>query len=521
MKRGGLFGVKPKLPIKSKDTLGMIYTPGVGHCCMEIFRNPELAYELTNKGNSMFVLSDGTGFPNYERSTWNTDLAMPYLESKTLYYKQTVDIDCYPVIVDHLKSNGAQDLYDLLYNFSCSYVACELYKVAQDRQDELKKLIAKKPLDLVIILDEQRSFISDKVKALQCCEISENFVVSGVMRALMDLRIFGVVSNDLFGYCLEEVNKKYPVCDSSQYLKILLTINESALKYCQQKLGLNATSQDSHKLKEYLTFGQEVLPSENYLYHDHTNDENAIYLHKRFRGVTHCVPRVRMLDPRHLDHVLSDSKLKEVEDLIRADPDKADYMTCKKNFCAIISNGTAILGLGKIGGLAGMPVMEGKSVLFKEFGAADVMPICFHEMDPPKFVHLVEMISTTFGAINLEDIKAPDCFYIEKTLKETASCPVFHDDQHGTAIVVLAALINSLRLMQDKKANELKVVINGGGAAGLSICQMLLAYGIKYITVCDTKGAIYRSRTENMNEQKHGNHFWSKISNRNCEYHKL
>lgn len=147
MKRGGLFGVKPKLAIKSKDTLGMIYTPGVGHCCMVIHANPERAYDLTNKGNSMFVMTDSTGFQNYERSSWNTDFSIPYLEAKCLYYKATTDIDCYPVTLDHLKITGAQDLYELLYNFSCSYVACELYKISQERQDELKKLIAKKPLD--------------------------------------------------------------------------------------------------------------------------------------------------------------------------------------------------------------------------------------------------------------------------------------------------------------------------------------------------------------------------------------
>jgi len=172
-----------------------------------------------------------------------------------------------------------------------------------------------------------------------------------------------------------------------------------------------------------------------------------------------------------MDNFLSESKLREIEELIRNDPVKAEYMTCKKNFCAIISNGTAVLGLGDIGGVAGMPVMEGKSVLFKEFGNADVMPICWKEKDMYKMGRMVELISPTFGAINLEDIKAPECFFIETYGKTNASCPVFHDDQHGTAIVTLAGLINCMKLCPDRSPSTIKVIINGAGAAGLSICQ--------------------------------------------------
>jgi len=247
---------------------------------------------------------------------------------------------------------------------------------------------------------------------------------------------------------------------------LVLTINTRTLEF------YNNPEFNNSLLEDHLTYGiQKPEKEDNYIYHDHTNDENALYLHKKYKGVIQCVPRLRMLDPRHLDLVFHEDRLKRIEELIREDPKKAEYMTCRKNFCGIVTNGTAILGLGAIGGLAGMPVMEGKSVLFKEFGNADVMPICLYEKDPHKLALLVEKMSPTFGAINLEDIKGPDCFYVENYLKRNAVCPVFHDDQHGTAIVVLAGLINALRLKGTHK-NKTKIVISGAGAAGLCITQL-------------------------------------------------
>ena len=197
VQKEGLFGVQPKLPIKSKKTLGMIYTPGVGKICMELKADPEKAMALTNKANSMFVMTDSSGFSDYDPSTWNQDQVIPYLEAKTLYYKCKADIDCYPLVLDHLTTKSAQDIYNILDNMSSAYIACELFKILPERQEDLKKLLAKKPIDLTIIMDEQRHLISDKLRTLQCCEVSEKFVISAIMRALMDSRVYGIVPNDL------------------------------------------------------------------------------------------------------------------------------------------------------------------------------------------------------------------------------------------------------------------------------------------------------------------------------------
>jgi malate dehydrogenase (oxaloacetate-decarboxylating) len=177
-----------------------------------------------------------------------------------------------------------------------------------------------------------------------------------------------------------------------------------------------------------------------------------------------------------------------------------DY-TSRGNWVAVVTNGTAVLGLGDIGAGAGLPVMEGKAVLFKAFGGVDAFPICLDTKDVDKIVETVKLMEPTFGGINLEDIKAPECFEIEKKLKEISNIPIFHDDQHGTAVVSTACLINALKLT-NKKFEDIRIVVNGAGAAGIAITKLLLKMGAKDIILCDTKGAIYKGRTAGMNQYK-------------------
>ena len=180
---------------------------------------------------------------------------------------------------------------------------------------------------------------------------------------------------------------------------------------------------------------------------------------------------------------------------IHDSPEKAFNLTIKKNTVAIVSDGTAVLGLGDIGPLAAMPVMEGKAMLFKEFGNVDAFPICLATKNTEEVIQAVKMIAPSFGGINLEDISAPRCFEIENRLRQELDIPVFHDDQHGTAAVMTAALINSLKIVK-KKMGDLKVVFNGVGAAGTACTNMLLDLGVKNIIGCDRKGALHKSRID-------------------------
>lgn len=186
---------------------------------------------------------------------------------------------------------------------------------------------------------------------------------------------------------------------------------------------------------------------------------------------------------------------------IHKDPDAAHNLTIKKNTVAVVSDGTAVLGLGDIGPQAAMPVMEGKALLFKEFAGVDAFPICLDTKDPEKIIEVCKLIAPTFGGINLEDISSPRCVEIEQRLHRELDIPVFHDDQHGTAIVVLAALTNALKVVQKKPA-DIRVAMSGAGAAGMAIAKLLKLYGVEEIIVCDRSGAIYKGRTERMNPVK-------------------
>ncbi len=186
---------------------------------------------------------------------------------------------------------------------------------------------------------------------------------------------------------------------------------------------------------------------------------------------------------------------------IQKDIEKSYELTRRHNLCLVVTDGTAVLGLGDIGPEAGMPVMEGKCVLFKSFGDVDAFPLCIKSKDVDEIVNTIYLISGSFGGVNLEDIAAPRCFEIEKKLKEKCDIPIFHDDQHGTAVITLAGLMNAVKVV-GKKLEEVKVVINGAGAASIAIAKLLLSSGVRSITLCDRTGIIYEGREKGMNSIK-------------------
>lgn len=224
--------------------------------------------------------------------------------------------------------------------------------------------------------------------------------------------------------------------------------------------------------------------------------EEALKMHSEKKGKLEVVGKVHVKN-RHDLAVAYTPGVAEPCIEISKDKDKVYEYTIKGNTVGIVTNGTAVLGLGNIGASAGLPVMEGKALLFKEFAGIDAFPICLDTQDPEEIIKTVKLISPVFGGINLEDIKAPECFYIEKRLKKELDIPVFHDDQHGTAIVVLAGLYNALKLV-NKKLEEAKIVINGAGSAGIAICKLLLNAGAKNVTMCDINGALVEGN-ENLN----------------------
>jgi malate dehydrogenase (oxaloacetate-decarboxylating) len=228
--------------------------------------------------------------------------------------------------------------------------------------------------------------------------------------------------------------------------------------------------------------------------------EEALHMHRVHQGKLESKSKVPVRNAKDLSLAYSPGVAEPCKE-IYDDRSKVYEYTMKGNTVAVVSDGTAVLGLGNIGPEAALPVMEGKAVLFKSFAGVDAFPICLNTTDVDEIVRTVKLLEPTFGGVNLEDIAAPNCFVIEERLKKETNIPIFHDDQHGTAIVTVAGLVNALKIVQ-KAMKDIKVVVNGAGAAGIAIIKLLDRFGVKDIIMCDSKGAIFEGRSYGMNPVK-------------------
>lgn len=228
--------------------------------------------------------------------------------------------------------------------------------------------------------------------------------------------------------------------------------------------------------------------------------KEALNLHAKHHGKLEVASKVPVKTRDDLSTAYTPGVAQPCREIAK-DPSAAYEYTCKGNTVAVVSNGTAVLGLGNIGAAASQPVMEGKAILFKEFGGVDAFPICLDTQDPEEIIRTVKLIAPVFGGINLEDIASPACFAIEEQLERELDIPVFHDDQHGTAIVVTAALLGALRVVK-KELSDIRVVLNGPGAAGTAIIKMLRSAGVRHIIACDENGILYAERGAGIADHK-------------------
>ncbi|HEX7064942.1 MAG TPA: malic enzyme-like NAD(P)-binding protein, partial [Bacillales bacterium] len=231
-----------------------------------------------------------------------------------------------------------------------------------------------------------------------------------------------------------------------------------------------------------------------------TTREEALHIHRVNQGKLESKSKVPVRNAKDLSLAYSPGVAEPCKE-IYDDPNKVFEYTMKGNTVAVVTDGSAVLGLGNIGPQAALPVMEGKAVLFKSFAGVDAFPICLDTNDIDQIIETVKLLQPNFGGVNLEDIAGPRCFEIEERLKKETNIPIFHDDQHGTAIVTLAGLVNALKIT-GKSMSNIRVVVNGAGAAGIAIIKLLDRFGVKDMIMCDSKGAIYEGRSEGMSDVK-------------------
>ena len=543
-KNHGLFDIKIKAAIRDSEGLSLAYTPGVATPCLEIQKDLSRGYELTNKANSILVLTDSSKFGNPQdkkcfltkkdiKGKWNNNAPMIYLETFTVYYKYTTNIDAYPMILDLALIKDAEILLDTINAVSLSFSGVELFGICPKRLEEFKKLfenLEKKPE--YAFIDGNKKIEIDEILATKKTLLTSNSIFAAIWRVALDCHIFGDLEK-ILNYIIDEIkNDKIDLtkdedyeCDLTQIIEKVADFvfnekleNHNYDKYNWRKLALNK-DYIFKKINYFFTYGSKAWVEEmpkGYYMHKHSIPENSVLLHSRNRGVIEIGPKLRF-NPEKFKNLFKWEYLDAIAEIIVDEPNLVFDYTCKNNYGSVVTNGTAILGLGDIGALAGMPVMEGKSVLFKYFGGTNICPVCIQEKNVDKVISYVQRIAPSFAIINLEDIKGPDCFTIENKLIETVNCPIFHDDQHGTACVVLAGLINATKL-RGSKPEEMKIVMNGAGAAGIAVSSLLIHYGYKNFIVCDTKGSIYKGRKEGMNPFKEK---IAEITNKDCVQGKI
>jgi malic enzyme len=524
-KNRGLLNIKVKVEVRDTEALSVVYTPGVAQPCLEIQKDLSRAYEMTNKGNSILVVTDCSGKHLPEEAHMN------YLEAFSVMYKMLSNVDAYPIILDAALIKDAETLFEVINAISLSYSGIEFYMIDCERFKKFQELYEKANSNQYALICGCHKRKLDELLKEKNIKCSSHAIYAMIWRVALDTRCYKNLEPVLehVTNCIKDGKidaTKGPDCVMAQVLGIAVDFifekkmeNRTLDKYNWLHLPMSKEFVFK-KFKAFLNYGSgawfDPMP-EGYYMKQHNHSENSNMLHQRAKGVIEVYPKIKINSHCRLAKFFSWENLDAVSEKIAKNPDLVYELTCKSNYGSIITNGTAILGLGNIGALAGMPVMEGKSVLFKHYGGTNIAPLCIQELNNEKLVFYTRCVAPSFIIINLEDIKGPDCFFIETELIKTVKSCMFHDDQHGTAVVVLAGLLNATKL-RGSKPEEMKIVMNGAGAAGISVCQLLLHAGFKNFIVCDTAGAIYKGRPNNMNPFKEK---IAELTNRDCVKGKL
>ncbi len=481
-KYNGLWGIDLKVPVRDSYSLSLVYTPGVGKVSSVVADDVQKSFILTNRGNSIGVITDGSTFSKDEY--FNPYCAIPTVEAKAVYYREYGGIDAYPLVVD---TNNPQELANVLLKLTPNFAGIDLLNVTPEISEKIKKIINGK-IDIPVLYSHEYSALINK----------NNIFESMLFRAVIDTGVDAIPQN-IFKI-IEQLN-----CEDYkdfELAKTVLTSTAKSLIESGEAKNNITVEQIIEKYDKYIVEGknswfEKATPEEASM----PLVEQSVELHRRTGGVVQVESKLKLKELSSLNDICSVDETNKVMKEIARDYTRAHDLTAKGNLVAVVSDGSAVLGLGNIGPEGALPVMEGKAALFKSLGGVDAMPICLRTQDVDELVEIISQLSPVWGGINLEDIAAPRCFEIEKKLIDKLNIPIFHDDQHGTAVVVLAGFLNALKLT-GKKPEDIKIVINGAGAGAIAVTNLLLQSDVKSLILCDTRGAIWDRRADGMNHYK-------------------
>jgi hypothetical protein len=412
-KHNGFFNLGIKIPVRDNMALAQVYTPGVASSCLEIQKDLNDAYKYTNKLNTMIIVTDSSGFKNYDSKSWNNNEPIPFLEAMCVIYKNFANIDCYPIILDHSKISNGKVLAETIQKIMPAYSLVEFYGIDKTRLEEYKEAIGNHIEFASITLPDKRKFENDLLDLGH--KININLVYAAAIRVVLDSQSY-VNIDFLIEQLVKEINGKIIKHETHDYFgllegivdeaaKIVISNNLSTQKTKEVNLNRQELSLDylNNKFKRFVNEGEkawvDAFPDNFYTKHG-TNNENSLLFHYRYKGFICTNSTLHFRNPVSMFRLLAWNHLERLSDVFHKDPEQAIIYSCKNNLGAIITNGTAILGLGDIGALAGLPVMEGKSILFKLFGGTNIIPVCVNEKDPKKLIEIVERMSPIFSVIS-------------------------------------------------------------------------------------------------------------------------
>lgn len=462
----GAIGVRPKIPVSDSFALSVIYTPGVAEPCKEIARDPAASYVYTWRWNAVAVVGSQT--------------AGARLAAAAIALRNLAGIDAVPLAIDESGGAAADVLRRIAPTFGMIWLlgfgVAEAERIAGELSD----------VDVPVIPPPRDADHG----------LGDPSVYPGLLRALLDVRVRGLDAR----LVLEAVHAgDEPELSFGSAPRVARAVAEKAVELGLAQADVSPEAVE-RRLLAWLDTGiiRPFNRAGDWLATDSAR-ERALRLHAGLGGTLEMESRFQPRDPARLAQLLRDAG--NAAKPARRLGGLANDLGGAANRVAVVTDGTAVLGLGDIGAGAGLPVMLGKGVLFKTFGGCDAVPVCVDAKDPRQIIETVEALAPSFGGINLEDISAPRCFEIEEELVRRLDIFVFHDDQHGTAVVTLAALLNAARLCE-KALSELTVTFNGAGAAGIATTKLLLAAGVQDVILCDRAGPIYEGRADNMNSMK-------------------